>query len=79
MKPEIKNLSKRLDGIARKPEQQAACEEGYKEAVYKFMNGLRLLPIPIQVIEALKRSKVTKASPFHPERVAANARSFSER
>jgi hypothetical protein len=32
-----------------------------------------LLPQDI-IIEALKRSKVMKASPFHPERVAANAK-----
>jgi len=44
-----------------------------KERKQKGSNRQPLLPQDL-IIEALRRSKVMKASPFHPERVAANAR-----
>jgi len=55
-----KSLEKQLNAIARKPEEQAAFEEGYRQATDEFVKGLRLLPIETQdlIIEALKKSRV---------------------
>lgn len=67
-KTEIKNLKKRLDGVAHTPELEKAYKEGEMHALDEFTQFIFSLPIEIQnqIVEELKKrrtvSQLTKTS-----------------